>query len=94
MLTSVTLTTVAGVDYPNSIVQVTFPSTSVSGNSTCADIIILEDEVFEGEHTFGVQLVPDTPPIGVIMLATPAFTLVFIEDDDGKPGIHNCTTAC
>ena len=83
------------MDYPNSIVQATFPSTSVSGNSTCADIIILEDEVFEGEHTFGVQLVPDTPLIGVLILAIPGFfTSVFIEDNDGKPGIHNCTTAC
>ena len=81
------------MDYPNSIVQATFPSASVNGSSACADIIILEDEVFEGEHTFGVQLVPDTPPFGVIILAR-FFTSVFIEDNDGKPGIHNCTTAC
>ena len=61
--------------------MVTFPTTSVSGDTACAAITILDDDAFEGDHSFTVNLT-STTPTGVT-IGTVSSTTVTIQDNDG-----------
>ena len=61
--------------------MVTFPTTSASGDTACADISILDDDAFEGDHSFTVNLT-STTPTGVT-IGTDSSTTVTIQDNDG-----------
>ena len=59
----------------------TFPTTSVSGDTACAAMAILDDDALEGDHSFTVQLA-STTPTGVT-IGTDSSTTVTIQDNDG-----------
>ena len=73
---------VANMDYqPLASHQVTFsvgPQTHVH----CIQVMVLDDDVVEGEENFEAAIVSASPMPGVI-IDTPNVTEVLIEDDDG-----------
>ena len=76
------LLTVVGNDFTVADpLTVTFPTTSVSEDTACADITIVDDDVLEGDHSFTVQLT-STTPTGVT-IGTDSSTTVTIQDNDG-----------
>ena len=60
--------------------QVTFPTSSVEGSTSCVDIVILQDLVLEGDHSFSVEVISATP--SVVMVGTPREETVTILDDE------------
>ena len=60
--------------------QVTFPTSSVEGSTSCVDIVILQDLVLEGDHSFSVEVISATP--SVVMVGTPREETVTIIDDE------------
>ena len=83
MITSIAISLyVAGVDYePLTSQQVTFsvgPQTHVH----CIQVMVLDDDVVEGEEYFQAMIESASPMPGVI-IDTPNVTEVIIVDDDG-----------
>ena len=74
------LLTVAGSDYVAGPLQATFSTSSVEGSTSCVDIGILQDMAFEGDHSFGVEVISATP--SVVMVGTPSEEIVTILDDE------------
>ena len=75
--------TVQDTDY--SVVDpltVTFPTTSVSGDTACAAITILDDDIVGEQISFSVHLISSTP--SGVTFGGHTYTTVFIEDDDSK----------
>ena len=60
--------------------QATFPTSSVEGSTSCVDIVILQDLVLEGDHSFSVEVISATP--SVVMVGTPSEETVTIIDDE------------
>ena len=60
--------------------QATFPTSSVEGSTSCVDIVILQDMVLEGDHSFSVEVISATP--SVVMVGTPREETVTIIDDE------------
>ena len=63
--------------------QATFPISSMEGSTSCVDIVILQDLVLEGDHSFGVEVISATP--SVVMVGTPHEETVTILDDESMP---------
>ena len=61
---------------------VTFPTTSVSGDTACAAITILDDDVVGGDISFSVHLISSTP--SGVTFSGHIYTTVTIQDDDSK----------
>ena len=80
MIHSHPLLTVAGSDYVAGPLQATFSTSSVEGSTSCVDIGILQDMAFEGDHSFGVEVISATP--SVVMVGTPSEEIVTILDDE------------
>ncbi len=57
-----------------------FPTTSAEGLQVCAEIVIIDDSVLEGEHNFTVNISSATP---VISHGSPYEAEVVIADNDG-----------
>ena len=64
-----------------------FPINSTGGAEHCVNVVILEDTLFEGDETFTVYLVVDTPGVmgGVLNTVT---TITDNEGIDNCPYIH------
>ena len=61
----------------------TFPAgVTTSGDLGCVNITILEDMVFEGQHSFVVQIAEVTP--ADVNVISPSIANVFIGDNDGE----------
>ena len=60
--------------------QAIFPTSSVEGSTSCVDIVILQDLVLEGDHSFSVEVISATP--SVVMVGTPREETVTIIDDE------------
>ena len=60
--------------------QVTFPTSSVEGSTSCVDIGILQDLALESDHSFGVEVISATP--SVVVIGTPSEETVTILDDE------------
>ena len=73
---------VLGADYtlPQSL-QYVFNTSTMSGDRLCLEFGILDDDNFEGDHSFVVSVSPPTSPPG-ITIGTDSVE-VTIEDDDG-----------
>ena len=64
--------------------EATFPSGTVTnGTKACLNITIVEDDVFESDHDFGIFLVSASLPSVTV---DPSLTIstVTIQDNDGK----------
>ena len=61
---------------------VTFPTTTVSGDTVCAAITILDDDVVGGDISFSVHLISTTP--SGVLFGGHTYTTVTIQDDDSK----------
>ena len=72
--------TVAGSDYVAGPLQVTFPTSSVEGSTSCVDVGILQDLALESDHSFGVEVISATP--SVVVVGTPSEETVNILDDE------------
>ena len=72
----------AGVDYqPLTSRQLTF-RTGLQTHMHCIEVMVIGDDVVEGEENFTIVIVSASPMPGVI-IGTPNVTQVIIEDDDG-----------
>ena len=71
---------VAGSDYVAGPLQATFSTSSMEGSTQCVGIVILQDMVLEGDHSFGVEVISATP--SVVMVGTPCEGTVTILDDE------------
>ena len=60
--------------------QATFPISSMEGSTQCVGIVILQDMILEGDHSFGVEVTSATP--SVVMVGTPREGTVTILDDE------------
>ena len=61
----------------------TFPAgVTTSGDLGCVNITILEDMVFEGQHSFVVQIAEVT--LDEVNIISPSIANVFIGDNDGE----------
>ena len=69
---------------PAGTYEATFPSTTtMNGDVACDTITIIDDNVLEGPHDLGFQIIRTSPSLPGIML-TDVFTTVNIEDNEGK----------
>ena len=66
---------------------VTFSDGAVSGDTECLSIPIINDNDFEGDHSFQAQLMAFEPPSVPVIFDTSLAT-VTIRDDGGE--IHCC----
>ena len=69
-----------GQDYSVDMLEVTFPETSVDGDTACGDIGIIDDTALEGDHNFTVAIADATD----ILLVVGGEAVVTILDNDGK----------
>ena len=65
-----------------SLLQVTFSSGDVVGDTACAAFGILNDDNLESDHAFTVNLETVTPP-GPVISNSSSTTTVSIMDDEG-----------
>ena len=61
---------------------VTFPTTSVSGDTVCADIIIVDDDIVGDDIRVSVHLASSTP--SGVTFGGHLYIIVTILDDDSK----------
>ena len=62
--------------------EATFPSGTVTnGTQACLNIIIVDDDIFESDHSFGVILLSASPPL--VSVDSPTFSTITIQDNDG-----------
>ena len=74
---------VLGEDFTEpSLLQVTFSSGDMAGDTACAAFGILNDDNLESDHAFTVNLESVTPRGPV--LSAPFSTTVSISDDEGR----------
>ena len=64
-----------------------FPDGAVNGDTECINIEILQDNVFEGDHSFQVTIMGTEPP-GLNIDVTPDRAAINIMDDDGEMVHH------
>ncbi len=76
--------TVEGEDYNLTNTVITFPNTSVVGDTACATFTIIIDSILELDEEFRVQITTPTDPPGVTINVTSSTTIVTIEDNEGK----------
>ena len=67
-----------------SLLQVTFSSGDVVGDTACTTLGIIDDNNLEGDHKFTVNLESVTPPGPVISNSSSTTTVSIIDDE----GIH------
>ncbi len=79
-----TFVTVEGEDYNMASTVITFPDTSVVGDTVCATFTIIDDRIPELDEEIRVQITSPTDPSGITINATSSTTVVTIEDDNGK----------
>ena len=60
--------------------DVFFAAGSMTGDTDCLNITILDDDALEGDHSFTVSL---NPPAAPVTLTTPSSSPVTITDNDG-----------
>ena len=60
--------------------DVFFAAGSMTGDTDCLTITILDDDALEGDHSFTVSL---NPPAAPVTLTTPSSSPVTITDNDG-----------
>ena len=77
----VLIITVAGMDYNGTIVEVVFPISSVQGDSVCANVTIIDDDVLECREDFTVFVSSAT--LGTDILGQTQ-AVVSIVDNDGN----------
>ena len=65
-----------------SLLQVTFSSGDVVGDTACTTLGIIDDNNLEGDHEFTVNLESVTPP-GPVISNSSSTTTVSIMDDEG-----------
>ena len=53
-----------------------------NGTQACLNITIVDDDVFESDHDFGVFLAAASPPS--VAVGFPTFSIITIQDNDGK----------
>ena len=68
-----------GQDYSVDMLEVTFPETSVDGDTACGDIGIIDDTALEGDHNFTVAIADATN-----LLVVGGEAVVTLLDNDGK----------
>ena len=74
---------VAGMDYTTPAdPTVTFAAGDGDGDSQCLSVTILNDDDFEGDHSFTVQIMSIEPPS--VDIDTTAMGSAVIQDDDGE----------
>ena len=71
-----------GVDFVANPATVTFSDGAVSGDTECLSIPIINDNDFEGDHSFQAQLMAIEPSSVPIMLNMDLVTIII--DDDGE----------
>ncbi len=76
--------TVEGEDYNLTNTVITFPNTSVVGDTVCATFTIIDDSILELDEEFRVQITTPTDPPGVTINVTSSTTIVAIEDNERK----------
>ena len=64
------------------VFEATFTSGSMIGDTACDNITIVDDRDLEGNQIFSLRISGSTPSGAQIMTAG-AFTIVFIEDNEG-----------
>ena len=57
----------------------------MNGTEECAMLSIIDDDVLEGPHGFGVSIAGTNPNVNIDFSA--ASTMISIDDNDGK--LHN-----
>ena len=83
--TYITMPSVEGEDFTvmsPDVFEATFTSGSMIGDTACDNITIVDDRDLEGTQFFSFRISGSTPSGGQIMTAG-AFTIVFIEDNEG-----------
>ena len=70
---------VFGVDFNTTSLEVTFPTSSVQGDTACGDIIIVDDNVLECNHSFSVHI---SATLGSML--TIVYGTITILDNDSK----------
>ncbi len=81
------LVTVEGEDYNLANTEITFPDTSVVGDTACATFTIIDDSILELDEEFRVQITSPTDPRGVTINVTSFTTVVTIEDNESKSSV-------
>ncbi len=81
--------TVEGEDYNLTSTVITFPDTSVVGDTACAALTIIDDSILELDEEFRVQITTPTDPPGVTINVTSSTTVVTIEDNKSKSSVVN-----
>ncbi len=76
--------TVEGEDYNLANTVITFPNTSVVGDTACATFTIIDDSILELDEEFRIQITSPTDPPGVTINVTSSTTIVAIADNEGK----------
>ena len=61
-------------------VDVIFPSGSTDGALECVNITIVDDNTFEGPHSFSVEIIMASSPS---VIGSPSSATINIEDDEG-----------
>lgn len=69
----------AATDYLDTTVQLIF--SSFSPRRQCADVVIVQNDILEGDESFLAQLLPTD---GATVIMTPATATVTITDQDCK----------
>ncbi len=76
--------TVEGEDYNLANTVITFPNTSVVGDTACAAFTITDDSILELDEEFRVQITSPTDPPGLTINVRSSTTVVTIQDDNGE----------
>ena len=63
--------------------EATFPSGTVTnGTQACLNITIVDDDVFESDHDFGIIL--NSTSLSSVTVDAPTFSTIIIQDNDGN----------
>ena len=65
-------------------VTVVLPTGFQNGQDVCETIGLINDNNFEGDHTFTVQIMPPVAPTGVNINVDPALASITLQDNDGE----------
>ena len=72
------------MNYPT----ITFTSGSSTDTTECTHVDILQDEIYEGDHDFQIELDDiSVMPASCASVGTPSDAIVDILDDDGNSGM-------
>ncbi len=73
--------------------MITFPDTSVVGDTACATVIIIDDSTLERDEDFLFQITSPTDPPGLTIIIPSSTTVVTIEDNEGRSSAQSQFTA-